>query len=237
MLEGRNTILTLTDTTEDYQRQMQLEQSTKLATLGEMAAGIAHELNQPLNAIKLTALNLLRIHGASKDKAVAQMPAKLEQIAAQVDRAATITDHMRQSARQAGEEEAVAVLSEVVANSYLLVESGFRLEGIEFRAELAADLPVCKIHPVRLEQVLLNLLTNAKDAFVEREVAKDGRWIRVATVATDEDSVTLEVEDSAGGIPTEIIDRVFDPFYTTKDVGKGTGLGLSISYGLSLIHI
>ena len=232
LLEGRNTILTLTDTTEDYQRQMQLEQSTKLATLGEMAAGIAHELNQPLNAIKLTALNLLRIHGASKDKAVAQMPAKLEQIAAQVDRAATITDHMRQSARQAGEEEAVAVLSEVVANSYLLVESGFRLEGIEFRAELAADLPVCKIHPVRLEQVLLNLLTNAKDAFVEREVAKDGRWIRVATVATDEDSVTLEVEDSAGGIPTEIIDRVFDPFYTTKDVGKGTGLGLSISYGI-----
>ena len=232
LLEGRNTILTLTDTTEDYQRQMQLEQSTKLATLGEMAAGIAHELNQPLNAIKLTALNLLRIHGASKDKAVAQMPAKLEQIAAQVDRAATITDHMRQSARQAGEEEAVAVLSEVVANSYLLVESGFRLEGIEFRAELAADLPVCKIHPVRLEQVLLNLLTNAKDAFVEREVAKDGRWIRVATVATDEDSVTLEVEDSAGGIPTEIIHRVFDPFYTTKDVGKGTGLGLSISYGI-----
>ncbi len=209
---------------------MQLEQSTKLATLGEMAAGIAHELNQPLNAIKLTALNLLRIHGASKDKAVAQMPAKLEQIAAQVDRAATITDHMRQSARQAGEEEAVAVLSEVVANSYLLVESGFRLEDIEFRAELAADLPVCRIHPVRLEQVLLNLLTNARDAFVEGDVAKDRRWIRVATVATDENSVTLEVEDSAGGIPTEIIDRVFDPFYTTKDVGKGTGLGLSISY-------
>ena len=232
LLEGRNTILTLTDTTEDYQRQMQLEQSTKLATLGEMAAGIAHELNQPLNAIKLTALNLLRIHGASKDKAVAQMPAKLEQIAAQVDRAATITDHMRQSARQAGEEEAVAVLSEVVANSYLLVESGFRLEDIEFRAELAADLPVCRIHPVRLEQVLLNLLTNARDAFVEGDVAKDRRWIRVATVATDENSVTLEVEDSAGGIPTEIIDRVFDPFYTTKDVGKGTGLGLSISYGI-----
>lgn len=231
-LEGNNTILTLTDTSEDYQRQMQLEQSTKLATLGEMAAGIAHELNQPLNAIKLTALNLLRIHGASKDKAVAQMPAKLEQIAAQVDRAATITDHMRQSARQAGEEEAVAVLSEVVANSYLLVESGFRLEDIEFRAELAADLPVCRIHPVRLEQVLLNLLTNARDAFVEGDVAKDRRWIRVATVATDENSVTLEVEDSAGGIPTEIIDRVFDPFYTTKDVGKGTGLGLSISYGI-----
>ena len=232
LLEGNNTILTLTDTSEDYQRQMQLEQSTKLATLGEMAAGIAHELNQPLNAIKLTALNLLRMHGANKDKAVAQMPAKLEQIAAQIDRAATITDHMRQSARQAGEEEAVAVLSEVVANSYLLVESGFRLEGIEFRAELAANLPVCRIHPVRLEQVLLNLLTNARDAFVERDVAKDGRWIRVATVATDENSVTLEVEDSAGGIPIEIIDRVFDPFYTTKDVGKGTGLGLSISYGI-----
>jgi len=231
-LEGNNTILTLTDTSEDYQRQMQLEQSTKLATLGEMAAGIAHELNQPLNAIKLTALNLLRIHGASKDKAMAQMPAKLEQIAAQVDRSATITDHMRQSARQAGEEEAVAVLSEVVANSYLLVESGLRLEGIEFRAELAADLPVCRIHPVRLEQVLLNLFTNARDAFVERDVTKDGRWIRVASVASDENSVTLEFEDSAGGIPTEIIDRVFDPFYTTKDVGKGTGLGLSISYGI-----
>lgn len=231
-LEGRNTILTLIDTTEDFERQMQLEQSTKLATLGEMAAGIAHELNQPLNAIKLTAATLSRLIDKDPRKALATVAGKLDQIAGQVDRAATITDHMRQSARLANEEQATADLATVISNAHLLVESGLRLESIEYRMEVPEFLSPCKIHPVRLEQVLINLLTNARDAFVDREVDAKKRWIRVSAYPSSTTSNVMEIEDSAGGIPEETINRVFDPFYTTKEVGKGTGLGLSISYGI-----
>lgn len=231
-MEGSNSILTLIDTTDDHHRQMQLEQSTKLATLGEMAAGIAHELNQPLNAIKLTAATLLRLLEKDKNKAISLMSGKLEQISSQVDRAATITDHMRQSARMASEEGAVADLTQVVANAHLLVESGLRLESIEYRSELEAALPPCKIHPVKLEQVLLNLFSNARDAFLDRNIDRAHRWIRVSSEKSTPDTVTLLVEDSAGGISEDAITRIFDPFYTTKEVGKGTGLGLSISHGI-----
>ncbi|MCH1492893.1 MAG: PAS-domain containing protein [Luminiphilus sp.] len=231
-LEGSNSILTLIDTTEEFELQMQLEQSTKLATLGEMAAGIAHELNQPLNAIKLTAATLSRVIEKNPRKAVAAIAGKLIQISSQVDRAATITDHMRQSARLASEKEAVADLPTVVASAHLMVESGLRLESIEYRVALPETLLPCNIHPVRLEQVLLNLFSNARDAFVEREVDKAERWISVSAHEKSNSAIVLEIEDSAGGIPDAVISRVFDPFYTTKEVGKGTGLGLSISYGI-----
>ena len=231
-LEGRNSILTLIDTTEEFELQMQLEQSTKLATLGEMAAGIAHELNQPLNAIKLTAATLSRNIEKNPQKAVPTIAGKLDQISSQVDRAATITDHMRQSARLATEEAAVADLPTVLSGAHLMVESGLRLESIEYRVALPETLSPCNIHPIKLEQVLLNLFSNARDAFVEREVDEAKRWISVTAYQASNSAVALEIEDSAGGIPKEIISRVFDPFYTTKEVGKGTGLGLSISYGI-----
>lgn len=231
-LEGNNTILTVADNTEEYERQIQLEQSTKLATLGEMAAGIAHELNQPLQAIKLAASNLSM--QVKRDKAPTNQKTleKLDRIAKQVDRAAMITDHMRQSARLANEEQAEASIASVVRDTHLLVESSLRLKSIVFRTELASALPDCKIHPIRLEQVLLNLINNAQDAIIARDNDQAHQWILVQASLTADETVCLSVEDSAGGIPESIVERVFDPFYTTKEVGKGTGLGLSISYGI-----
>ncbi len=230
-LEGGYTSLRLTDITETVERAAQLEQATKLATLGEMAAGIAHELNQPLQAIKLTAASALRRLTTDPEKAKATTANKLEQIIQQIDRAAVITDHMRKSARLATEEAAQANIIDVIENAHLLVESSLRLNRIEWRTALPASLPECQIHPVRLEQVLLNLFNNARDAIVEDKHNRgDHRWLSVTVGQKDAAIVELVVEDSAGGIPPAVINRVFDPFYTTKAVGKGTGLGLSISY-------
>ncbi|MBT3458019.1 MAG: hypothetical protein HN442_00335 [Halieaceae bacterium] len=231
-LEGGNTILTLTDNTEERERHLQLEQTNKLATLGEMAAGIAHELNQPLNAIKLTAKNLERQYQHDKAKAEKHMLLKLEQIIAQVDRATIITDHMRKSARLANEEQATADINTVINEAYLLVEPSMRLESIEFRTEIDAALPPCKLHPVRLEQVLLNLITNARDAFKERAEENRFNWVLITARKKNQGTIELTFEDSAGGIPEGTMNRIFDPFYTTKEVGKGTGLGLSISHSI-----
>ncbi|MDG2493486.1 MAG: ATP-binding protein, partial [Luminiphilus sp.] len=225
-------ILTLTDNTEERERHLQLEQTNKLATLGEMAAGIAHELNQPLNAIKLTAKNLERQYQHDKAKAEKHMLPKLEQIIAQVDRATIITDHMRKSARLANEEQATADINTVINEAYLLVEPSMRLESIEFRTEIDAALPSCKLHPVRLEQVLLNLITNARDAFRERAEENRFNWILITARQKNKSTIELTFEDSAGGIPEGTMNRIFDPFYTTKEVGKGTGLGLSISHSI-----
>ena len=231
-LEGGNSILTLTDITEERERHLQLEQTNKLATLGEIAAGIAHELNQPLNAIKLTAKNLERQYQHDKAKAEKHMLPKLEQIIAQVDRATIITDHMRKSARLTNEEQATADINTVINEAYLLVEPSMRLESIEFRTEIDAALPSCKLHPVRLEQVLLNLITNARDAFRERAEENRFNWILITARKKNKSTIELTFEDSAGGIPEGTMNRIFDPFYTTKEVGKGTGLGLSISHSI-----
>ena len=231
-LEDGNTILTLTDIPGEHERQLQLEQTTKLTTLGEMAAGIAHELNQPLNAIKLTATNLMLQYQRDKSKAEKNALTKLSQINAQIDRASVITDHMRKSARLASEDQAVADVASVVNDTYLLVESSLRLESIEFRTEIEASMAPCKLHPVRLEQVLLNLIANARDAFQDSQDRSDIDWILISAHQKSHQSIELTIADSAGGIPDSKIQRIFDPFFTTKEVGKGTGLGLSISYSI-----
>jgi PAS domain S-box-containing protein len=231
-LEGNNTILTVTDNTEEYERQIQLEQSNKLATLGEMAAGIAHEINQPLQAIKLTANNLMLQARGNKAVPNQKLLLKLGRIDSQVDRAAVITDHMRQSARLANEEQAEADIASVVRDTHLLVESSLRLKSITFRTELAPSLPAGKIHPIRLEQVLLNLINNAQDAINDQKFGQRRAWILLKAYLTGDQTLCLSIEDSAGGIGDDVVDRIFDPFYTTKEVGKGTGLGLSISYGI-----
>ena len=231
-LEGGNTILTLTDITQEHDQQRQLEQTNKLATLGDMAAGIAHELNQPLNAIKLTATNLMLQYQRDKSKAEKNALVKLEQINTQIDRASVITDHMRKSARLASEEQAVADVASVVNDTYLLVESSLRLESIEFRTEIEASMAPCKLHPIRLEQVLLNLISNARDAFQGSQDRSDIDWILISAHQKSHQSIELTIADSAGGIPDSQIQRIFDPFFTTKEVGKGTGLGLSISHSI-----
>ena len=229
-LVGAHSIFIFSDITEKQHQRAQLEQATKLATLGEMATGIAHEINQPLNAVKLMAENIRRGMEINSEKTQGRVADKMQQIIAQIDRAATITTHMRKSARNATEEDLFSEIPDTVAGCQNMLASRMRLEDIEWLVTCEEPLPPAAIHPLRLEQVLLNLTGNAMDAIASTKA--DQKWIRVEAHQGERDTVSLSIEDSAGGIPENVIQRIFEPFFTTKEVGKGTGLGLSISYNI-----
>jgi C4-dicarboxylate-specific signal transduction histidine kinase len=212
------------------EQRAQLEQATKLATLGEMATGIAHEINQPLNAVKLMAENIRRGMEINSEKTQERVADKMQQIIAQIDRAATITTHMRRSARNATEEDLFSEIPDIIAGCQTMLASRMRLEDIECLVECEATLPEAAIHPLRLEQVLLNLMSNAVDAIASTKA--DQKWIKVEAHQEERGILSLSIEDSAGGMPENIKKRIFEPFFTTKEVGKGTGLGLSISYNI-----
>jgi signal transduction histidine kinase len=229
-LVGAHSIFIFSDITEMQHQRAQLEQATKLATLGEMATGIAHEINQPLNAVKLMAENIRRGMEINSEKTQGRVADKMQQIIAQIDRAATITTHMRKSARNATEEDLFSEIPDTITGCQTMLASRMRLEDIEWLVACEETLPAAAIHPLRLEQVLLNLMGNAMDAIASTKA--DQKWIRVEAHQGERDTVSLSIEDSAGGIPENVIQRIFEPFFTTKEVGKGTGLGLSISYNI-----
>jgi PAS domain S-box-containing protein len=205
----------------------QMIQASKLATLGEMATSVAHELNQPLNVIRMAAENGRR--QISKGTADLQyLNGKLERIDEQTARAAAIIDHMRMFGREAKEEVEAVDPRKVVMNALSMMGEQLRLAGIEVVTELAEDCPSILCHPIQLEQVLLNLMTNGRDA-----MATSDREPKITLqVFAEDESVRITCEDSGGGIPEDTLPRIFEPFYTTKELGKGTGLGLSVSYGI-----
>ena len=202
-------------------------QSSKLATLGEMATSIAHELNQPLNVIRMASGNSRRrISKGTAD--LDYLNDKLERIEAQTARAAAIIDHMRMFGREAKEHPEPIDPLNVVTNALDLMGEQLRLDGIEIVTELAKDCPSFLGHTIQLEQVILNLLTNARDAMAKNE----GEAKITLRVLEEDEGVHITCEDTGGGIPEDALPRIFEPFYTTKEIGKGTGLGLSVSYGI-----
>jgi PAS domain S-box-containing protein len=202
-------------------------QSSKLATLGEMATSVAHELNQPLNVIRMAAGNSRRKIAKGIDTPE-YLNDKLERIEAQTARAAAIIDHMRMFGREAKELPEPIDPRNAVTNALDLMGEQLRLAGIEIVTELPEDCRYILGHTIQMEQVILNLLSNARDAMSGRDVASK---ITLRVFEDDED-VHITSEDTGGGIPEDILSRVFEPFYTTKKMGKGTGLGLSVSYGI-----
>jgi signal transduction histidine kinase len=209
--------------------------SDRLRSLGEMAAGIAHELNQPLVGVRgmaeLIVLSAENERGFSREKTRKKAAIILEQ----ADRMVHIIQHVRLFARESGQPETSVVdLNDVVHSGIGLLKAQFRAHGLRLETAPAhMQLPV-RINPYSVEEVLLNLLTNARDA-LETQKRTDGPGfsprIRIATFYACRNgaaTVGFKVEDNGGGIPTEIGERVFDPFFTTKGPDKGTGLGLSI---------
>ncbi len=192
-----------------------------------MATSVAHELNQPLNVIRMAAGNSRR--KVSEGTADAEyLNYKLLRIEEQTARAATIIDHMRMFGRQATELPGSIDPRVVVVNALDLVSEQLRLAGIEVRTVLAEDCAYVLGHAIHMEQVILNLLTNARDAIDESE---DRAKITLRVFEGDK-VVHITVQDNGGGIPSDVLHRIFEPFYTTKEMGKGTGLGLSVSYGI-----
>ena len=212
---------------ERKEASAQIIQASKLATLGEMATSVAHELNQPLNVIRMAAGNCRRkISDGTAD--TEYLNNKMERIESQTARAAAIIDHMRMFGREANEELAPINPRAVVTSALDLMGEQLRLAGIEIVTEFSEDCSSILGHSIQMEQVILNLLTNAKDAMAKKE----GEKKITLRVFEDNKGVQITAEDAGGGIPGDVLPRIFEPFYTTKEMGKGTGLGLSVSYGI-----
>ena len=219
------------DNTEVHQARQQLYQSAKMATLGEMATGLAHEINQPLNVMRMALVNMfkrLENHNLTPE----YLREKLERVEAQVTRAARIVDHVRIFGRRSDIEGALFEPARAVEGALSLVKEGLDKAGVVLQVTMS-DLPVVAGHCYRLEQVLINLLLNAQYVVVKRRDQEPGFMPHIRISGEVQSSqVVLSIQDNGGGIAPGLLERVFEPFVTTKPVGEGTGLGLSVSYGI-----
>ncbi|MFJ9992095.1 ATP-binding protein [Pseudomonas putida] len=216
------------DNTEVRRSQQQLLQGAKMATLGELATGLVHEINQPLNVMRMAVANTLkRLESGAAD--ADYLNDKLHRIEAQVERAARLVEHMRVYGRRSELESQAFVAWDAVAGAAALLAEGLRGKGVHLHIE-PPDTPLTVLgHQDQLEQVLINLVINARDALLERRPQTP--TIRICQRPV-EAGVCLQVEDNAGGIDPRLLGRIFEPFFTTKPAGVGTGLGLSVSHGI-----
>ncbi len=209
----------------------QLIQSEKLSALGEMAAGIAHELSQPLYGIHIITQSILR--GCNSENPDSEtLREDVDDILQQVKRMSDIIDHMRLFARDTEEAPRMASnINTVVTGPFKLVGQLLKKQDIEIEAVMSDNLPDVIINQIQIEQVLLNLITNAKNSLIR--CCKEDKKISVKTYETlspeNKPCVVVEVCDNGDGIKEEIKDKIFQPFFTTSKPGKGTGIGLSIS--------
>ena len=224
----------LRETTQEMERreqelrdkQEQLVQAGKLATLGELTTGVAHELNNPLSNIGLYVGNVIdriRLGEADSESLVEDLGKAMEQ----VRKATEIISHLRTFGRAARVSIEQVDIDDVIERSLLLVQEQLRLRGIEVELELCPDELLVVANPIQLEQVFINLLTNARDALADSK----RKTIRIAS-SRDDERIRIAFSDTGPGIPRELQQRIFDPFFTTKEVGTGTGLGLSITYSI-----
>jgi PAS domain S-box-containing protein len=220
-------IVIFEDITERTQLEEQLRISEKMASLGVLAAGVAHEVNTPLTGISSYTQMLL-------EQADPQDPrtAVLEKIEKQTFRAARIVNgllHLSRSSAADASERTRVDLNAVIGDVVALLEHQFQKGSVKIRRELAAaEVPVVGFE-FKLQQVFLNLFLNARDAM------PSGGWLTIAT-RIEGDEAVAEVSDTGAGISPEHLDRIYDPFFTTKPIGQGTGLGLSITYGIVHEH-
>jgi signal transduction histidine kinase len=210
-------------------------QRQKLEGLGTLAAAIAHEINNPMQGI-LNYSALLRRSAASdgRDSSI------LDKLDREAERVARIVRSLLNFGRAYPEQPVNADLQELVQTVRTLTESGILRDGIDFQLEVAADLPQVKCNPQQLQQVLLNLITNARDAVNHRATPRSEEKRIVLEVQAFRRSgelwVRLSVSDTGDGVDPNLAERIFDPFFTTKSGAGGTGLGLSVSQGIMHAH-
>ena len=226
--------------------QAQLVQSGKLASIGELASGVAHELNQPLMVIRgntqVIQRNLRKNNLDNND-----LMEQLEPVLRNTKRMMNTINHLRTFSRQSQSDLKPVDLNETLDDAFLMMGEQLRLRNIEVKKQFTPDLPKVDADANQLEQVFLNLITNARDAILQRSEVR-GR-LEIITRMGEADNqqssinnhqyqnfVEILVRDNGGGILSENMEKIFDPFFTTKEVGKGTGLGLSISYGIIKDH-
>jgi C4-dicarboxylate-specific signal transduction histidine kinase len=210
-------------------KQEQLVQAGKLATLGELTTGVAHELNNPLNNIGLFIGNVIdHIELGRVDPE--RIKGDLGRAVEQVRKATEIITHLRTFGRPAPVQLERVDVDDVITRSLSLMQEQLRMRAIDVSVHRTGDLHVLG-NAIQLEQVFINLLTNARDALADA----DRREVAI-TAAEEGEKVGISVSDTGPGIPPEVAQRIFDPFFTTKEVGGGTGLGLSITYSIVKEH-
>jgi len=206
-----------------------LVQSQKLASIGELSAGIGHEINNPLAIISQETewmQHLVKRIGQGDSKGAAELQDSLKEVLRQVDRCREITQNLLDFARRKEPVYQEVNVNKLIDDLSRLVEKEAIRSRIEIRRDFQQDLPLVHTDAPALRQVVLNLLTNATHA-----VQKEGQ-IRISTKRAQNGSVDITVADTGCGIPKEHLAKIFDPFFTTKPEGKGTGLGLSICHGI-----
>jgi len=218
------TIVIVEDISSRVQLEEQLQISEKMASLGLLAAGVAHEVNTPLTGISSFTQMLLQ-QSSPEDPSTKV----LEKIERQTFRAAKIVNGLLNLARPAQVDSGPCDVNAVINDVLSLLEHQFRTGSIQVRKELAASAPIVQGIEHKLQQVFLNLFLNARDAMPK------GGWLTIVT-REDRNGAIVEVADTGSGIPPEQLSRIYDPFFTTKEIGKGTGLGLSITYGIVQEH-
>jgi C4-dicarboxylate-specific signal transduction histidine kinase len=212
-----------------------LTNSSKLAALGEMAGGVAHEINNPLQILSLSNEQMrMLLMNDDLNLSRSECEKLCDQMESTIDRVTDIVKGMKLISRD-GHQDAYESLNlkEVVEDTLSLCREKFHNHGVKlyfYEDQGINDLVMAQ--KVRLSQVILNLLNNAFDAIQPNS----SKIIRVYLGKTKSDHVSLSVSDNGAGVPEELIDKVFQPFFTTKDIGKGTGLGLSISKGIIEQH-
>ena len=228
----------LKDTTEEVQRrehelrekQEQLVQAGKLATLGELTTGVAHELNNPLNNIGLfigNVIDLIELGEADPQRMLHELHSAMQQ----VHKATEIISHLRTFGRAATVSREPVVINQVIQRAISLVHKQLHLRQIEVQLRFPSEDVIVIGNAIQMEQVFINLLTNARDA-----LADVTQKMITITCTVKTDVVNIHFCDTGPGIPAGLEQRIFDPFFTTKEVGAGTGLGLSITYGIIKEH-
>jgi two-component system NtrC family sensor kinase len=229
--EAQQAAQRLQDVVEDQKlrltlAQQQMIQAAKLSALGELVAGVAHELNNPLTVL-VGATDILEQQPSDDIKEYVRM------IRESTDAARHIVRGLLTFGRQMPLERRHVTLDDLIEKALGLTAADLRLESVKVEQDMATDLPPVWADALQLQQVLVNLVTNAKQAMAEQPTAE--RRLRIATRALGPDRVQISVEDTGPGIPAEVLPKIFDPFVTTKG-SAGTGLGLSISYGIVREH-
>ena len=240
---AENLIITFDDITERKQREeekqqieVHLRQQQKLESIGTLASGVAHEINNPIMGI----MNYATLISERLDPSQNQLREFADEIGHETERVATIVNNLLTFSRQDKQSHSPARITDIVDGTLSLIRTVIKRDQITLEVDVPDDLPEFKCRSQQIQQVLMNLLTNARDALNARYPEYDPKKIINMSVRLFEKEgrrwLRTTVEDHGVGIPVEIRERIFDPFYTTKDRAIGTGLGLSISLGIVKDH-
>ena len=214
---GRTMIMQ--DVSQVKQLQQQVDQSEKLAVIGQLAAGVAHEIGNPLTSISALVQILQR---KSKD---ANLTKQLITIKDNIDRISKIVRELVDFSRPSGDDKELLQVNDVVKTAVGIVKYDKRVKNVEFKTHFSKHIPTVFAVPDQLLQVYVNILINALDAI-------NGEGKIEVTTYLDDVYISTDIKDDGCGMTEEVMNKIFNPFYTTKQVGKGTGLGLSVSYGI-----